>query len=117
MQYMILIYTEAYEAPAPGGPGFDEYMAPWLAYNQALADSGAMVSSGQLTDADTATTIRRAYGGGDTITDGPFAETKEQFGGFYIVEAADLDAALALAAALPLPAGSFEVRPMRLMIG
>jgi len=113
MQYMILIHTEPFEAPAPGGPGFDEYMAPWLAYNRELVDSGAMVNAGQLLDSETATTIRRAYGGGDTITDGPFAETKEQLGGFYIVEAADLDAALKLAAALPLPAGSFEVRPMR----
>lgn len=113
MQYMILIHTEAYEAPAPGEPGFEDYMAPWVAYNQKLIDDGNMVSAGQLFGTETATTIRRAFGGGDTVTDGPFAETKEQLGGFYIVEAADLDAALELAAAMPLPAGSFEVRPMR----
>ncbi|SMH32232.1 Uncharacterized conserved protein [Rathayibacter oskolensis] len=112
MQYMILIHTEPFEAPAPGGPGFDEYMAPWLGYYQTLVDDGVLVTSGQLVDADSATTIRRAYGGGDTVVDGPFAETKEQFGGFYIVDVADLDAALAYAAALPLPAGSFEVRPL-----
>ena len=106
MQYMILINTPPFEAPAPGSPGFDEYMGPWLAYNQRLVDAGAMVDAGQLQPADTATTIRREYGGGDTITDGPFAETKEQLGGYYVVKAADLDAALELAAALPLPVGS-----------
>lgn len=112
MQYMILIHTEPYEAPAPGQPGFDEYMAPWLSYNQQLTESGAMVSAGQLLAAETATTIRRTWGGGDSVLDGPFAETKEQLGGFYIVETKDLDAALELASALPLPAGSFEVRPL-----
>jgi len=112
MQYMILIHTEPYEAPAPGQPGFDDYMAPWLAYNKQLTESGAMVASGQLLAADTATTIRRSWGAGDTVIDGPFAESKEQLGGFYIVDVDDLDAALALATALPLPAGSFEVRPL-----
>lgn len=112
MQYMILIHTEPYDAPAPGEPGFDDYMAPWLEFNRAQAESGAFVASGQLQPAETATTIRRAFGGGDTLVDGPFAETKEQFGGFYVVEASDLDAALAIATSLPLPAGSFEVRPL-----
>ncbi|GAA1916813.1 YciI family protein [Microbacterium aoyamense] len=112
MQYMILIHTEPYPAPEPGQPGFDEYMAPWLEFNRTHGASGALVAGGQLQPTETATTIRRAFGGGDTIVDGPFAETKEQFGGFYIVEAADLDAALAIATSLPLPAGSFEVRPL-----
>jgi hypothetical protein len=57
--------------------------------------------------------VRRAFGGGDSVIDGPFAETKEVLGGYYLVEAADLDAALAMAKALPMPAGSLEVRPVR----
>lgn len=112
MQYMILIHSEPIAAPAPGEPGFDDYMAPWLEFNRTHAESGALVAGGQLQPAETATTIRRAFGGADTLVDGPFAETKEQFGGFYIIEAGDLDAALAIAASLPMPAGSFEVRPL-----
>ena len=112
MQYMILIHVEDYPLPEPGDPGFDDYMAPWLAFHRTHSESGALIAGGQLQPVATATTIRRAYGGGDTIVDGPFAETKEHLGGFYIVDAADLDAALAIAAAMPIPAGSFEVRPM-----
>ncbi len=112
MQYMILIHAEPRETPRPGGPGFAEYMAPWRGYNRAHTESGALLAGGQLQPAETATTIRRPFGGSDSIVDGPFAETKEQFGGYYIVEASDLDAALAIAAGMPLPAGSLEVRPM-----
>ncbi|MBH0129729.1 YciI family protein [Salinibacterium sp. NK8237] len=111
MQYMILINSEPFDGPEPGSDGFEEYMAPWMAYNEMLATGGHLVTAAQLQGVETATTIRRAYGAGDTITDGPFAETKEQFGGFYLVEAKDLDEALALAAAIPIPAGSIEVRP------
>lgn len=113
MQYMILIYTAPFEAPQPGEQGFDDYMAPWLEFNRTHTASGALVAGGQLQPIETATTIRREWSGGDSIVDGPFAETKELLGGFYIVEASDLDAALAVAASLPLPAGSFEVRPLQ----
>ena len=112
MQYMILIYTAPFTAPRPGDEGFDDYMAPWLEFNRTHSASGALVTGGALQPVETATIIRREYGGGDTIVDGPFAETKELLGGYYLVEATDLDAALAIAASLPLPAGSFEVRPL-----
>lgn len=113
MQYLILIYGPEYPSPEPGQPGFEEFMGPWLEYNKMLIESGAFVAAGQLEPVATATTIRREFGGGDTLVDGPFAETKEVLGGYYLVEAADLDAALALARAVPVPAGSLEVRPMR----
>ena len=112
MRYMILIHSEPFDGPEPGTDAFDEMMAPWMAYNQKLIDGGHYVAADQLQGVETATTIRRAYGAGDTIVDGPFAETKEHFGGFYIVEATDLDEALALAAEVPIPAGSLEVRPV-----
>lgn len=112
MQYIILIYGQEYPAPAPGSPDFDEYMAPWLEFNTTHAASGALVSGAPLQPVATSTTIRRAFGGGDVTVDGPFAETKEVLGGFYLVEADDLDAALAIAASVPLPAGSLEVRPL-----
>ena len=111
MQYMILIHSEPFDAPAPGDAGFDELMAPWMAYKNTLVDGSHFVAAEQLQGTETATTIRRVDGA-DTVVDGPFAETKEHLGGFYIVEATDLDEALALAAAVPIPAGSLEVRPV-----
>jgi len=113
MEYLILIHgDESTPAPAPGTPEFDTYMAGWMAYNQQLIDGGHWISAANLMPSPTATTVRREYGGADLVTDGPFAETKEQLGGFYLITAVDLDEALALAKALPLPAGSIEVRPV-----
>jgi hypothetical protein len=111
---MIMIHgDETAQAPGFGEPGFDEFMGAWLAFNQKLIDGGHFVSAANLQPTSTATTIRRASGG-DTIVDGPFAETKEQFGGYYVIAAADLDEAIALAKSLPLPVGSIEVRPIAL---
>jgi hypothetical protein len=79
----------------------------------ALRDDEQVLDGARLAPADTATTVR-AVEGELLLTDGPFAETKEVFGGFYLVEAADLDAALALAARIPAVrmGGSVEVRPI-----
>jgi hypothetical protein len=113
MEYMILIHSdETYETPAPGTPGFDEMMAGWLAYNQQLIDGGHWIAAANLQPTSTATTISKSFGAAPSVTDGPFAETKEQLGGFYLIKAADLDEALALAEAIPVPAGSIEVRPV-----
>lgn len=113
MEYMILIHGDE-SAPrlAYGEPGFDEFMASWMVFNQTLIDGGHWVSGANLLPTSTATTIRRELGGGDTVLDGPFAETKEKFGGFYLISAADLDEALALAAAMPITDGSIEIRPV-----
>ena len=112
MEYMLLIHAEENYTPAvPGTPDFDQYMAGWFAYNQKLIDGGHWVSGGSLQPSVTATTLRRE-GGTDTIVDGPYAETKEHLGGYYLVKAADLDEALELAKAIPMPAASIEVRPV-----
>jgi hypothetical protein len=112
MEYMIILGSaEPREPMAPGNPGFEEFMADWFAYNQKLVDGGHWISGAQLQPIATATTIKRVAGT-DTIVDGPFAETKEQFGGFYLIEAKDLDEALALAAAVPFTDASIEVRPI-----
>lgn len=115
MEYMILIHGDE-NAPRPGygEPGFDEFMASWMAFNQTLIDGGHWVSGANLLPTSAATTIHREFGGGDTVHDGPFAETKEQLGGYYLISAADLDEALALAKAMPIPAGSLEIRPVAL---
>lgn len=113
MEYMLIIgVDESAPAPAPGEPGFDEMMGAWAAYTRSLLERDAFISGGSLQPSSTATTVRREHGQAPAIIDGPFAETKEQLAGFYVVRAADLDEALALAADLPLPAGAVEIRPL-----
>lgn len=88
-------------------------MDPWNEYNRELLEAGAFVAGEGLQPSSSATTIRVAENGTDqTVTDGPFAETKEQLGGFYLIECADLDEALEWAKKVPIrPGGAIEVRP------
>src|ERR1700712_4332348 len=87
MEYMILNHSdENFETPVPGTPGFDEMMAGWLAYNQQLIDGGHWISAANLQPTLTATTIHKSFGAAPSVTDGPFAETKEQLGGFYLIK-------------------------------
>jgi len=112
MEYMLFLGSvESDTALSPTDPGFGEFMSAWQAYNQKLVDGGHWISGAQLAPTVTATTIKRV-GGVDTIVDGPFAETKEQLGGYYLIEAKDLDEALGLAAAMPFTDASIEVRPV-----
>ena len=84
------------------------------AFNADLQASGAWVFGGGLHAPESATVVRAEEGGDPVMTDGPFAETKEQLGGFWVIEAADLDAALALAArASTACMGPVEVRPFQ----
>jgi hypothetical protein len=111
MDYMITLYSdENTPMPEPGTPEFGAFMGAWMAYNQTLIDGGHWIAASNLMPTMTATTIRKSTGA-QTTTDGPFAETKEQLGGFYLISATDLDQALALAAQIPME-GSIEVRPV-----
>lgn len=113
MEYMILIHSDEHaERPGPGMPGFEEMMAPWMAFNQRLIDGGHWIAGCSLQPTATATTVHKTDGSAPAVTDGPFAETKEQLGGFYLVSAADLDQAIELAAAIPMPFASIEIRPV-----
>jgi len=116
MLYAILIYDVESANPSsePPPPEVAQgVMSEYNAYTASLRDSGAFQAGEALQPAPTATTIRQ-QDGRNVTTDGPFAETKEALGGFYIVEARDLDEALALAAQCPgLKYGSaIEVRPV-----
>jgi hypothetical protein len=112
MDYMITLYSdETLPMPEPGTPEFGEFMGAWMAYNQTLIDGGHWIAASNLMPTMTATTLRKSPDG-QSITDGPFAETKEQLGGFYLISATDLDQALALASQIPLNGGSIEVRPV-----
>jgi hypothetical protein len=115
VQYLILIYDEntANPSPEPLDPAvWGEVMQQYTAYTEMLKETGAFIAGEALQPVTTATTLRQKDG--QTITtDGPFAETKEGLGGFYLIQAADLDAALKLAAQCPgIQFGSIEVRPV-----
>ena len=112
MQYIMIIAEDETASLRPGQPGFDEMMADYGAFTEMVLKLGVMKSGSQLGPVATATTVR--IRDGETITtDGPFAETKEQFAGFYILDCKDLDQALELAARIPgAKHGSIEVRPL-----
>jgi len=113
MRYLMLIYGDETEEAKRPEAEMPAHMARWLGYTEELEKSGKMLGGDALMPTATATTVRLGEGG--TITsDGPFAETKEQLGGFYMVEAEDLDEAIQWAAKMPnLPeGGSVEVRPI-----
>jgi len=114
MEYMLILAADA-EANAkmsvPGQPGFEEQIGRWVAFNQSIIADGSFIAGGRLQGVETATTV--TFDDGDTsLTDGPFAETKELFGGYYVVRADDLDAALAIAKRVPFTDGVVEVRPL-----
>ena len=112
MRYVVLIYETAANFEARKQREGDPYFAAWRLYYQALVDAGAFVTGAPLKDAATATTVR-LKDGRRQVQDGPFAEAKEQLGGFMILELPSLDAALEWAARCPAAAtGALEVRPM-----
>jgi hypothetical protein len=115
MRYLVLIYDEETANPSPEPPDpavWGQVMGDYNAYSQMLRDRGAYVAGEALQPVTTATTVR-IRDGQTMTTDGPFAETKEALGGFYMIEAKDLDEALELGAACPgAKFGSVEVRPI-----
>ena len=89
-----------------------EAMRGWDAYTTALTDAGVYLGGEGLQPSSTATTVRIPDSGEPIVTDGPFAETKEQLGGYYLIDCKDLDEALAWAKRIPMPGGTVEVRPV-----
>jgi hypothetical protein len=113
MQYLLLIYdNEKQMAERMGGPESDAFMAEYFAYTQALKDAGAFIAGDALQGTATATSVQ-IRGGERMITDGPFAETKEQLGGYYLVDVENLDKAIEWGAKIPTSRyGTIEVRPL-----
>ena len=112
MQYLLLIYgNEAAWAAMPkeqAGAMYGQYRA----FTEAITKSGNYLGGNPLQPTSTASTVR-VRDGKRAVTDGPFAETKEQLGGYYLVDAKDLDEAIAFAARIPgAKVGSIEVRPI-----
>jgi hypothetical protein len=110
-QYLALIYGNEKASEAAGQGLWDEVMK---GHNDFGNKHGATLAGGNaLQGVDTATTIRKDDKGAFTVTDGPFAESKEVLGGYYLLEAADLDEAIAIAKDIPMPFGGVEVRPIQ----
>lgn len=112
MQYMLLIYGDQSQWGSMSEEEMGQVMQAYGTFTQELQDSGAMVAGDALQQTDTATTVR--VRNDETLTtDGPFAETKEQLGGYYLVDVGSLDEALEWAAKIPgARHGSIEVRPV-----
>ena len=112
MQYLLLIYANESEQAQATPEQMGQVMAAYGAFTQGIIASGNYVGGDALHPTSTATTVR--VRNGDTLsTDGPFAETTEQLGGYYLVTAKDLDEACAIAARIPTAThGSVEVRPV-----
>jgi hypothetical protein len=110
MKYLLTIYVDqSARAEAPAEPG---ELAAWEAYTREAQEKGAFLGGEGLQPTSTATTVR-VRDGERLVTDGPFAETKEQLGGYYLLDCENLDEAIDWAAKIPAaPFGSVEVRPV-----
>ena len=109
MQYLLLIYSDEKDPPNQDQASL---MADYGAFTQGIIQSGNFKSADRLRPVSDATTVR-VRNGKTLTTDGPFAETREQLGGYYLVEAKDLDEAIGIAAKVPTAKhGSIEVRPV-----
>ncbi|PWK59613.1 YciI family protein [Roseicyclus mahoneyensis] len=112
MQYMLLIYNDPSLEPAYGTPAFTEMMGGYFAASARMKADGVLRGGEGLQGVETATSFRIKGGKVETM-DGPFAETREHLGGYYIVDVPDLDAALTYAALIPSAHfGTIEVRPL-----
>ena len=112
MRYLCLIYDDESTIGAMTKGASDAFMQEYFSFTDAIRESGHYLGGEALQPVNTATTVR-VRNGRTATTDGPFAETKEQLGGFYLIEAKDLNEALQVASRIPsVRTGSIEVRPV-----
>jgi hypothetical protein len=112
MRYLFLLYGPDKPLPSPGSPEGQQMISEWRTATEAMARAGVLIDCGPLQPPSAATTVQ-VRGGEMLLTDGPAAEIKEQFGGYTLVDCADLDEALRWAATVPTAFnGSVEVRPV-----
>lgn len=112
MKYMLLIYNDPTKEPEYGTSAFEEMMAGFFSLNEKMKNDGVLCDGDGLQGVETATSLRLKNGKVETM-DGPFAETREHLGGYYVVDVPDLDAALKYAALVPSANfGTIEVRPL-----
>ena len=112
MNYLLLIYTSEAEENALNETEMKKLMGEYTEFTKSIIQSGAFKAADRLRPVSSASTVR-IRNGKTAITDGPFAETREQLGGYYLVDAKNLDEATAIAARIPgARTGSIEVRPV-----
>ena len=114
MRYLMLIYGDEAVDAARNEAEQAANMGAWMSYTEDFQKSGKMLGGEALMPVATATTVRAKAGGGTLTTDGPFVETKEALGGYYMIDAANLDEAIAWAGKMPIIAsgGCVEIRPI-----
>jgi hypothetical protein len=112
MKYMLLIYNEEKAWPQFSEAQRQQFMSQFMQFTEQIKSAGQWLSSSRLQPTSAATSVR-VRDGKRLVTDGPFAETREQLGGYYLIEAKNLDEAIAIAARIPsVTAGTVEVRPL-----
>jgi len=112
MQYICLIYSADDSGPKPGSAEFGEMIQDYHKFTAEVKEAGKLVSGDALQPVSTATTVTTENGKVE-VTDGPFAETKETLGGYYLLECESLDDAIEQAAKIPTAAhGRIEIRPI-----
>lgn len=112
MQYLLMIYAAEDAGPMPGEEKFDLMLDGYEQFSKRVESDGVFVAGEALDSVNTATTVK-VRDGVSHITDGPFAETKEALGGFYLLDCKDLDAAIEYASKIPSAEyGSVEIRPI-----
>jgi hypothetical protein len=112
-KYLLLIYGDESAFDGASAEEWNQMMQAHGAFAQTVVSQGGKILGGEaLETTATATSVRNDAAGDQVVTDGPFVETKEALGGYYVLEAADLDQAIAFAKLCPAPAGGVEVRPI-----
>lgn len=112
MKYLLTLYSAPDAEPAPGTAEFEKMMGEYFSLTEKMAGVATFLAGEGLKGIETATTLRKRGGKVETM-DGPFAETREHLGGFYLIEAPDLDAAMRFASEIPAARyGSVEIRPV-----
>jgi hypothetical protein len=112
VKYLLTLYRDESRSADRTPEEQRENMQQWDAYTTAVMEAGVHRGAEGLQPSATATTLKIEPSGDHIVTDGPFAETKEQLGGFYLIECEDLDEALGWAKRIPMPGGTVEVRPV-----
>jgi len=112
MKYLLTLYRDESRLADMSPEQQRESMGRWDDYTRAVGDAGVHLGGEGLQPSATATTLRIPESGEPIVSDGPFAETKEQLGGYYLLDCQDLDEALAWAKRVPMPGGTVEVRPV-----
>jgi hypothetical protein len=112
MKYLLALIGEEGGMEDASPEEMKAVMDQWAAYGKDAVEKGAFIAGEGLQPSETASTVRIEEGNEPTVTDGPFAESKEQLGGFYLLECKDLDEALEYAKRIPLQNGWVEVRPV-----